>query len=52
MLRYFDLPDESGVMIVSVEPGSPAAAAGLRDGDIIVRLGEQPIARIDSCTAC
>jgi S1-C subfamily serine protease len=45
--RYFDLPDESGVMIVSVEPGSPAATAGLRDGDIIVRLGEQPIARID-----
>jgi S1-C subfamily serine protease len=45
--RYFELPDETGVMIVSVEPGSPAAAAGLRDGDIIVRLGEQPIARID-----
>jgi S1-C subfamily serine protease len=45
--RYFDLPDDSGVMIVSVEPGSPAAAAGLRDGDIIVRMGEQPIARID-----
>jgi S1-C subfamily serine protease len=45
--RYFDLPDETGVMIVSVEPGSPAATAGLRDGDIIVRLGEQPIARID-----
>jgi S1-C subfamily serine protease len=34
-------------MIVSVEPGSPAAQAGLRDGDIIVRMGEHPIARID-----
>jgi S1-C subfamily serine protease len=45
--RYFELPDETGVMIVSVEPGSPAATAGLRDGDVIVRLGEQPIARID-----
>ena len=45
--RYFDLPDETGVMIVSVEPGSPAASAGLRDGDVIVRLGEHPIARVD-----
>jgi S1-C subfamily serine protease len=47
VVRFFDLPDDSGVMVVSVEPGSPAAAAGLRDGDIIVRFGDRPIATID-----
>jgi S1-C subfamily serine protease len=47
VVRYFELPSDSGVLIASVEPDSPAALSGLRDGDIIVRFDEQPIASID-----
>jgi S1-C subfamily serine protease len=37
------LQQATGVVIRDVVPGSPAAAAGLRPGDVIVRVGETPI---------
>jgi serine protease Do len=39
----FGLPVESGAIVGQVEPGSGADAAGVRRGDIIVRLGNDPI---------
>ena len=39
----FGLPVESGAIVGQVEPGSGANAAGVRRGDIIVRLGDKPI---------
>src|SRR5918995_6522373 len=39
----FGLPVESGAIVGQVEPGSGADAAGVRRGDIIVRLGDNPI---------
>jgi S1-C subfamily serine protease len=47
VVRFFDLPIESGVMVISVEADSPGAAAGLRDGDIMLRFGETWIEGID-----
>jgi S1-C subfamily serine protease len=47
VVRYHDLPHETGVFVVSTEPDSPAAKAGLRDGDLIVGYGDRPIAGID-----
>jgi S1-C subfamily serine protease len=39
--------EERAVAVVSVEPGSPAAAAGIQDGDAIVRFGERPVTGLD-----
>src|SRR4029079_9257158 len=47
LVRHFDLPRESGVLIVGIEENSPAAAAGLRQGDVISAMGEYPIESID-----
>ncbi|MBI2844938.1 MAG: trypsin-like peptidase domain-containing protein [Chloroflexi bacterium] len=39
----YDLPTDHGAYIQSVEPGSPAAQAGLQAEDIIVRIGGRTI---------
>ncbi len=46
-VRFFHLPVESGVLVVSVEKNSPAQRAGLSEGDVIVGFENQPIAGID-----
>ena len=47
VVRFHGLTHETGVFIVSVEPDSPAARAGLHDGDLIVAYGGEPIAGMD-----
>ena len=47
VVRFYNLPKETGVVVVGVEPNSPARAAGLREGDVIVALDEKPIAGVD-----
>jgi len=46
-VRFYNLTTESGVMVVSAEPNSAAEKAGLRDGDVIISYGSQPIQHID-----
>jgi len=46
-VRYFDLSVESGVQVISIEPGSPASRAGLQEGDIIIGFDNHPIEGID-----
>ncbi|AOJ02161.1 MULTISPECIES: trypsin-like peptidase domain-containing protein [Burkholderia] len=41
----FGLPRSAGALVNAVEPGSPAAAIGLKPGDVIVRIGDKPIGR-------
>jgi len=36
-------PAEKGVLIQSVEPGSPAAEAGIKSGDILTRINNQAV---------
>ena len=48
VVRHFALPCESGVRIETVERGSPAAAAGLARGDVIVALDGTPVPDIDT----
>jgi S1-C subfamily serine protease len=47
VVRYYDLPAGSGVLVVSVEPNSPAAAAGLQEGDILVAYGARSVTSVD-----
>jgi serine protease Do len=35
------------VQVISVEQNGPAARAGIREGDIILSLGEQKVSTID-----
>lgn len=47
VVRHFGLAGETGVRVAGVEADSPAAAAGIRNGDVIVALGDAPIAGVD-----
>lgn len=42
---------ETGLLIISVEPDSPADAAGVLIGDILIELGGQPVDDTDSLQA-
>ena len=45
--RLEGLPEGRGVLVLGVEPGSPADRAGVRERDIIVALGDRPVAGVD-----
>jgi S1-C subfamily serine protease len=47
VVRFYDLANETGAMVLSVEENSPAKRATLREGDIIVALEGQPVAGVD-----
>jgi S1-C subfamily serine protease len=48
LVRTHHLAINTGIFVVSVEQGSPAQKAGLRDGDIIVGLDDHDVASIDA----
>jgi S1-C subfamily serine protease len=47
LVRFYDLGSESGVFVMSVDNGSPAQKAGLREGDVIIALDGKPVAGVD-----
>ncbi len=47
VVRHFHLPHDTGLLVLGVEPGSPASRAGLREGDLVVEFAGQAIAGID-----
>lgn len=47
LVRYYDLPAESGLLILNVVAGSPAQHAGLRERDIVVRFAAATVGNVD-----
>lgn len=47
LLRFHNLSTEQGILVMSLEAGSPAAAAGIEPGDVIVEYDGHPTTSID-----
>jgi serine protease Do len=45
--RENQLDDASGVLVIGVQPGFPAAVAGLSRGDIVLKINQQPVDSLD-----
>ena len=45
--RAVGLPEHTGILVRAVEDGSPADAAGLERGDLLVAVGGTPLERVD-----
>jgi S1-C subfamily serine protease len=47
IVRFYNLGSENAILVISIDEGSPAERAGLREGDCIVRFAGQRVAGID-----
>jgi serine protease Do len=47
MRRAVGLPERDGVLVREVEDGSPAAAAGIQEGDLLIEAAGRPIVEPD-----
>jgi S1-C subfamily serine protease len=47
IVRFFNLPAETGILVLSIDSNSPAKRAGLSKGDIITFFDSHPIKGID-----
>jgi S1-C subfamily serine protease len=48
LVRHHKLAAPSGVLVIAVAAGSPAARAGMREGDVMVDFNGHPVASIDA----
>ncbi len=46
--RFHDLKQASGVLVLAVDESSPAALAGLREGDLLLQIGDTVLEGVDS----
>ena len=45
--RHYELKINTGALVLSAEPSSPAQKAGLQEGDVIVSLAGEPVEGVD-----
>jgi len=43
LAKQFNLPDISGALVTTVEPGSPGAKAGLKEGDFVIEFNSKKV---------
>ncbi len=48
IVRHLQLAQQSGILVISVEPDSPAQRAGLAEGDLLIAYDSEPLATVDS----
>jgi serine protease Do len=48
LAEKYNLIEKSGIMVLRVVPGSPAADAGLRPKDIIIEVDQEPVANLET----
>jgi len=47
IVRFYDLSNRGGLLVAGIEPNSPAAAASLAEGDVILAIDDQTIEGVD-----
>jgi S1-C subfamily serine protease len=47
LARALGLPHERAIEITTVEPGTPAAGAALREGDLVIAIDDRPVQSVD-----
>lgn len=43
LAKEFNLPDQNGALVGGVQPQTPAAEAGMREGDVVVEVNGKPV---------
>jgi len=46
--KLYGLSDSSGLVVAEVEEGSPASAAGITQGDVILEMDQEPVKDVES----
>ncbi len=47
IVRQLQLPVDAGVLVLGIEPDSPAKDAGLHEGDVVIEFNGQPLKSVD-----
>jgi S1-C subfamily serine protease len=51
LIQFHNLPNHQALYVLTVEPKSPAAEAGLQQGDILISFNSHPIESVDDLFA-